>query len=113
MLTGKGDLIDRVVGLEAGADDYITKPFDLREVLARIRTVMRRMHPQPAPASAAPGVKPAKGARRARSWSFRAGDSISLQRELTAARRRPGAAHSRRVRPAAGLCAQSQPGAGP
>src|SRR5262249_34263271 len=42
MLTGKGDLIDRVVGLEAGADDYIAKPFHLREVLARIRTVMRR-----------------------------------------------------------------------
>jgi two-component system, OmpR family, response regulator len=42
MLTGKGDLIDRVVGLEAGADDYIIKPFELREVLARIRTVMRR-----------------------------------------------------------------------
>lgn len=42
MLTGKGDLIDRVVGLEAGADDYITKPFELREVLARIRTVLRR-----------------------------------------------------------------------
>jgi len=42
MLTGKGDLIDRVVGLETGADDYITKPFELREVLARIRTVIRR-----------------------------------------------------------------------
>jgi DNA-binding response OmpR family regulator len=42
MLTGKGDLIDRVVGLETGADDYITKPFELREVLARIRTVMRK-----------------------------------------------------------------------
>ena len=56
MLTGKGDLIDRVVGLEAGADDYITKPFELREVLARIRTVLRRARPQapkPAPASAA------------------------------------------------------------
>ena len=47
MLTGKGDLIDRVVGLEAGADDYITKPFELREVLARIRTVMRRAGPRP------------------------------------------------------------------
>ena len=46
MLTGKGDLIDRVVGLEAGADDYITKPFELREVLARIRTVMRRAGPR-------------------------------------------------------------------
>lgn len=42
MLTGKGDLIDRVAGLEAGADDYIPKPFHLREVLARIRTVLRR-----------------------------------------------------------------------
>jgi len=51
MLTGKGDLIDRVVGLEAGADDYITKPFELREVLARIRTVMRRAAPRPAPAT--------------------------------------------------------------
>ena len=46
MLTGKGDLIDRVVGLETGADDYITKPFELREVLARIRTVMRRAGPR-------------------------------------------------------------------
>ncbi len=42
MLTGKSDVIDRVAGLEAGADDYIAKPFHLREVLARIRTVMRR-----------------------------------------------------------------------
>ena len=42
ILTGKGDLIDRVVGLEAGADDYLTKPFHLREVLARIRSVLRR-----------------------------------------------------------------------
>jgi two-component system OmpR family response regulator len=42
MLTAKGDLIDRVAGLETGADDYIVKPFELREVLARIRTVMRR-----------------------------------------------------------------------
>ncbi|WP_159807497.1 response regulator [Litoreibacter roseus] len=42
MVTGKDDIIDRVVGLELGADDYITKPFHLREVLARIRTVLRR-----------------------------------------------------------------------
>jgi len=50
MLTGKGDLIDRVVGLETGADDYIPKPFELREVLARIRTVIRRAGPRAAPA---------------------------------------------------------------
>ena len=42
MITGKGEVLDRVVGLEVGADDYITKPFHLREVLARIRTVLRR-----------------------------------------------------------------------
>ena len=41
-LTGQGDLVDVVVGLEIGADDYITKPFQLREVLARVRSVLRR-----------------------------------------------------------------------
>ncbi len=42
MLTGDDDSVERVVGLEVGADDYISKPFDLREVLARTRTVLRR-----------------------------------------------------------------------
>jgi two-component system, OmpR family, response regulator len=42
MITGKGDMIDRVVGLELGADDYIAKPFHPREVVARIRAVLRR-----------------------------------------------------------------------
>ena len=42
MVTGKDDVIDRVVGLEIGADDYITKPFHVREVIARIRSVLRR-----------------------------------------------------------------------
>lgn len=42
MLTGRDDVIDRVVGLEVGADDYITKPFHVREVLARIKSVLRR-----------------------------------------------------------------------
>lgn len=42
MVTGKEDVIDRVVGLEIGADDYITKPFHIREVLARVRSVLRR-----------------------------------------------------------------------
>jgi DNA-binding response OmpR family regulator len=44
MVTGKGDMVDRVVGLELGADDYISKPFHLREVLARVRSVLRRAH---------------------------------------------------------------------
>ena len=42
MVTGKGETIDKIVGLEMGADDYITKPFHVREVLARVRTVLRR-----------------------------------------------------------------------
>src|SRR5215510_13468438 len=42
MLTGKGDAVDRVVGLEVGADDYLAKPFELRELLARVRAVLRR-----------------------------------------------------------------------
>jgi DNA-binding response OmpR family regulator len=47
MLTGKDDVLDRIVGLEVGADDYMAKPFHLREVLARIRTIMRRRSPAP------------------------------------------------------------------
>ncbi|KPF71811.1 transcriptional regulator [Bosea sp. AAP35] len=45
MLTGRDDVVDRIVGLEIGADDYIPKPFHLREVLARLRTVLRRRQP--------------------------------------------------------------------
>lgn len=42
IITGRDEQVDRIVGLEVGADDYVTKPFHLRELLARIRTVMRR-----------------------------------------------------------------------
>jgi two-component system OmpR family response regulator len=45
IVTGRGESVDRVVGLELGADDYVTKPFDLRELLARVRSVLRRMQP--------------------------------------------------------------------
>lgn len=51
MLTGASETIDRVIGLELGADDYIGKPFDLREVEARIKTVLRRGVAHSAPAS--------------------------------------------------------------
>ena len=43
MVTGAGDVVDRVIGLEVGADDYIAKPFDPRELRARLRSVMRRV----------------------------------------------------------------------
>ena len=47
MLTAKTDEVDRVVGLELGADDYVTKPFSLRELIARIRAVLRRTEAGP------------------------------------------------------------------
>lgn len=45
MLTAKEGEVDRVLGLELGADDYVTKPFSMRELIARIRTVLKRMNP--------------------------------------------------------------------
>jgi two-component system response regulator RegX3 len=50
MLTARGDEADRVIGLELGADDYVAKPFSAREVVARVRAVLRRTHAVPAPA---------------------------------------------------------------
>jgi OmpR family response regulator RpaB len=66
MLTARGDVMDRVVGLELGADDYLPKPFEPRELLARIQTILRRS----APAAA-------NGARQLR---FEGGLAIDLDR---------------------------------
>ena len=49
MLTARDDAVDKVVGLELGADDYITKPFNPREVVARVRALLRRTAGGPAP----------------------------------------------------------------
>jgi two-component system OmpR family response regulator len=49
ILTGRADEMDRVLGLELGADDYVTKPFSPRELLARVRAVLRRAHSRPSP----------------------------------------------------------------
>ena len=54
IVTGRGDAVDKVVGLELGADDYVTKPFDLRELLARVKAVLRRLEPGPAAPASAP-----------------------------------------------------------
>jgi two-component system OmpR family response regulator len=59
IVTGRGDAVDKVVGLEVGADDYVTKPFDLRELLARMRAVLRRLVP-PERSAAAEGGTPGR-----------------------------------------------------
>lgn len=48
MLTARSEDVDRIVGLELGADDYLTKPFNPRELTARVRAILRRMEPRPA-----------------------------------------------------------------
>lgn len=55
MLTARGELTDRIVGLELGADDYLAKPFEPRELVARIQAVLRRSHRNLAPESIAAG----------------------------------------------------------
>jgi DNA-binding response OmpR family regulator len=54
MLTAAGETIDRIIGLEVGADDYVSKPFEPREVLARVRSVMRRLRDRSSAAAPAP-----------------------------------------------------------
>ena len=58
MLTARGDVMDRVIGLELGADDYLPKPFEPRELAARLQTILRRRQP------AAPAVVPPENGRR-------------------------------------------------
>lgn len=49
MVSGAGEPLDRIIGLEVGADDYVSKPFELRELLARVKSVLRRYRRVPAP----------------------------------------------------------------
>ena len=58
MVTGAGEVVDRIVGLEMGADDYVAKPFDPRELRARLKSVMRRVQSRTAPATSAAAPAP-------------------------------------------------------
>ena len=62
MLTGSGDTVDRIVGLEMGADDYLAKPVDLRELLARVKSVLRRAQKAP-DGESAPAPEPGQKVR--------------------------------------------------
>jgi len=60
ILTARGGELDRVVGLDVGADDYLAKPFGLAELLARARALLRRAAPSGSPAASAPAASPAE-----------------------------------------------------
>ena len=68
IVTGRGDAVDKIVGLEVGADDYVTKPFDLRELLARVKAVLRRSRGTSAPSTAEPAAAGDK--RRFAGWEL-------------------------------------------
>jgi len=63
MVTGAGEVVDRVVGLEVGADDYVAKPFEMRELLARMKSVLRRTRRGSAPEA---GIASATGRKTVR-----------------------------------------------
>lgn len=71
VLSGRGDLTDRVLGLELGADDYLVKPFEPRELVARLNSVLRR-----AARTAAPAVEPAATVAGFAGWSFDPGAMV-------------------------------------
>lgn len=72
MLTAKGEDVDRITGLEVGADDYLAKPFNPRELLARVNAVLRRT-----------SASPSHPFRRARGFRFAGWELDLLKRELT------------------------------
>jgi DNA-binding response OmpR family regulator len=77
MISGRQDVTDRIIGLELGADDYITKPFQLREVLARVRAVLRRYQPELNSQNAAFARQ-----RRSRSYRFEGFELSPERREF-------------------------------
>ncbi len=86
ILTAKDEEIDRVVGLELGADDYVVKPFSVRELMARVKSVLRRAHaeqktPDSAPALQVGGLR-LDIARREAAWQSTTFELTAIQFEL-------------------------------
>ena len=98
LLTARGDEGDRVLGLELGADDYVTKPFSARELTARVRTVLRRSAPPPDPPGDSMAFGPLTIDPRSRRVSL-AGAAVELTRRefelLAFLARSPGQVFSR------------------
>lgn len=89
IVSGKSDTTEKIVGLEMGADDYITKPFELRELSARIKAVIRRGEATAAPTVAAPANAPVKDKITFDSWTldrlqYQLFDAKGQSAELTA-----------------------------
>ena len=95
MLTAKAEEIDRIVGLEFGADDYVTKPFSPRELVLRVNAILRR----------------GKG-EAAEEKNCRSARSRSIRRGITSPWRKTGAAHQRRIQTAQHADAAAGAGAG-
>ncbi|MGE3303129.1 MAG: response regulator transcription factor [Hyphomonadaceae bacterium] len=92
MLTARGDDVDRVVGLELGADDYIAKPYYPRELVARLRAVLRRMGTTRTTAPLSRGALLLDPARRATLWEGRPVDLTATEFNLLEALLRAGPA---------------------
>ncbi|HER26145.1 MAG TPA: response regulator [Rhodospirillales bacterium] len=81
MLTGRGDVVDKVVGLEIGADDYITKPFHGRELTARIGTVLRRSSARAAPSHSPAAAKTKPDIIEFGDWIFNTNNGNLVSRD--------------------------------
>lgn len=84
MLTARGEEIDRIMGLTVGADDYLVKPFSPRELVARVKALLRRPRVESAPASAGPPGLEIDEARRTVRVDGRAADLTTLEFDLLA-----------------------------
>ena len=96
MLTARGDEVDRIIGLEMGADDYLSKPFNPRELLARIRAILRRSSRETQEGSTGMLVRPLQGGRCGDGHGHAHGEPC----------RRAGRSHRRRVWPSGSAAAQ-------